>query len=123
VDTQLLEEVTGDLKTHIPTTTEEHHQIPKTEVLTGEIVATKLKVTEEAKTTTKAMIIQTKTINCKYCKTPGHSVENSWKLQAKKAAMEVNNENEFHEDHNEQSQEEDPTVTSVFNTHSYSKNQ
>jgi hypothetical protein len=61
--------------------------------------------------------------NCKYCKKPGHSVENCWKLQAKKAAMNVSNENEFHEDNNEQTQEEDTPVSSVFNAQSYSKNQ
>jgi hypothetical protein len=61
--------------------------------------------------------------SCKYCRKPGHSVENCWKLQAKKAAMNVINENEFHEDNNDQTQEEDTPVSSVFNAHSYSKSQ
>jgi hypothetical protein len=56
-DTHLLEEVTGDLKTPMPTATEEHHQIPKTEVHSEKIVTTKIKVTEEAKTTTKTKTI------------------------------------------------------------------
>ena len=59
--------------------------------------------------------------NCKYCKKPGHSVEKCWKLQAKKAAMEVNNEDEYHEDQ-EQTQDE-TAISSVYNTHSKSKNQ
>ena len=58
---------------------------------------------------------------CKYCKTPGHSVENCYKLQAKKAAAEVNNEDEFHEDQ-EQNHEEDTPLSTVF-SHSNSKNQ
>jgi hypothetical protein len=56
----------------------------------------------------------------KYCKQPGRSIENCWKLQAKKTAINpVNNENEYHEDHNDQSREEDPTVTSVFKAQSH----
>jgi hypothetical protein len=35
--------------------------------------------------------------------------------------MNVNNEKEFHEDNNEQTQEEDTPVSSVFNAHSYLK--
>jgi hypothetical protein len=63
VDTHLLEEVTGDLKTPpTPTATEERHQIPKAEVHTEVIVATKIKETEEDKTTTKTMVTQTKII-------------------------------------------------------------
>jgi hypothetical protein len=58
--------------------------------------------------------------NCKYSKKPGHSVENCWKLQAKKASLNVNNKDEFHEDHAEQTQKEDTPVSSVFNAQSYS---
>ena len=60
--------------------------------------------------------------NCKYCKKPGHSVERCFKLQAKKASMEVNNEDEYHEDQ-EQTPDSDSTISSVYNTHSKAKNQ
>jgi hypothetical protein len=60
--------------------------------------------------------------NCKYCKKPGHSVEKCWKLQAKKASMHVNDENECHDDY-EQTQELDTPISTVFNTHSNSKKQ
>jgi hypothetical protein len=41
--------------------------------------------------------------NCKYCKEPGLSVENCWKLQAKKAAMNpADYKNEYHEEENDQ---------------------
>ena len=55
--------------------------------------------------------------NCKYCHKPGHSVEKCWKLQAKKASMEVNNEDEYHEDQ-EQTQDSETAISSVYNTHS-----
>jgi hypothetical protein len=57
--------------------------------------------------------------NCKNCRAPGHSVENCWKLQSKKAAMNpVHNENEFHVQPQEK---EGLPVTSVYNTHSHKK--
>ncbi len=55
--------------------------------------------------------------NCKYCKKPGHSVEKCWKLQAKKASIEVNDEDEYHEDQ-DQTQDSETPISSVYNTHS-----
>jgi hypothetical protein len=63
VDTHLLEEVTEDLKITIPTTIETPPPpILKAEAHTGEIVVTKTKITEEAKTIAKTMatIMETK---------------------------------------------------------------
>jgi hypothetical protein len=59
--------------------------------------------------------------NCKYCRTPGHSVEKCLKLQAKRASMEVNDEKEYHENQ-EQDHEENTPLSSVY-PHSNSKNQ
>ena len=56
-DTQLLEEAIEDL----PTIIEEHHQLPKAEDHSGEIVVTKTKATEEAKMAAKTMAATTKT--------------------------------------------------------------
>ena len=56
-DTQLLEEAIEDL----PTITKEHHQLPKAEVHSGEIVVTKTKATEEAKMAAKTMAATAKT--------------------------------------------------------------
>ncbi len=80
-----------------------------------EIVVIKTKTTEEAKMAAKTMAAATKTSVNK------NTWALCWKLQAKKAALEVNNENEFHEDQ-EQTHEEDTPVSTVF-PHSYSKNQ
>ena len=57
-DTQLLEEAIEDLPTII---IKEHHQPPKAEAHSKEIVVTKTKTTEEAKTAAKAMAVTTKT--------------------------------------------------------------
>ncbi len=55
--------------------------------------------------------------NCKYCHKPGHSVEKCWKLQAKKASMNMNNEDEYNDDH-EQTQESETPISTVYNAHS-----
>jgi hypothetical protein len=56
--------------------------------------------------------------NCKYCKKPGHSVEKCWKLQAKKASMNMNNEDEYHDDHEQQTQESETPISTVYNANS-----
>ncbi len=61
VDTTLLEEDTGDLKTPLITPTEVH-QLTKAEVHIKAIGAIKFKVAEEDKITTKIMVTQAKTI-------------------------------------------------------------
>jgi hypothetical protein len=65
VDTNLLEEDTANLKTSLTAAnrikaTEVHHQLPKTEVHIEEIVATKTKAAQEAKTIANLLVTQAK---------------------------------------------------------------
>jgi hypothetical protein len=101
-----------------PTITKEHHQQIKAGAHSEEIVVTK--IIEEAKTKTRVKTM-TKTV-VDIVKKPGHSVEKCCKLQAKKASMEVNNEDEYHDDP-EQTQDSETPISTIYNAHSNSKNQ